>query len=332
MRFVAGLCAVVMLAGCSVAQRLLHPPARYIDLRFVTKGSAQHYPYAIDQSGVLWYIEGSEVIRQTSPARRDAVHDPGAVSGTIFAYDRAVYVLDGDGASLTRFDGKQQTDITIPAQFVPAEGAIADARHRWVVFAQSAPHQLAMIDAWRWYAERLPQRIAAFASTLAGGPHGKKYLVAGDEHLAEIAIKDRWNGRSVLVSLPPNTCFPQGGTSWTVPVDVRGRDGYRAWASSGQHVVSVDLATKHRERVWDLDGCAMRLVGAGADRAVAMVATRDKDRFVAALVQIDRDGVHPLAQYGQIEGIPVGAVLDSYDRLWWYDRKLRAFICRTPLS
>lgn len=332
MRFVAGLCAVAALLGCSVTQRLLHPPARYIDLRFDTKGSSQHYPYAIDQSGALWYIEGGEVIRQTSPARRETVPDPGAVSGAIFAYDRSVYVLDGDGAMLTRFDGQQQTQIAIPARFVPAEGAIADARHRWVVFAQSVPHQVAMIDAWRWYAERLPEGIAAFSSTLAGGPHGKKYLVIADEHLAEIAIKNRWNGRSVLVSLPPNSCFLEGETSWEVPVEVRGRDGYRAWASSGQHVVSVDLTTKRIARVWDLGGCAMRLVDAGADRAIAVVAAREKDRLVASLVQVDRAGVHPLGQYGQIDGIPVGALLDSYDRLWWYDPKLRAFICRTPLS
>ena len=31
-------------------------------------------------------------------------------------------------------------------------------------------------------------------------------------------------------------------------------------------------------------------------------------------------------------GIAGGALIDRYDRLWWYDARAHAFVCRTPLA
>jgi hypothetical protein len=300
-------------------------------MQFDVAGKAQQYPHAVDAAGALWYVDGDDVIRQSSPARRDITRFPRARSGAIFSYQGGVYVLGSNGASLTRVDRKGAT-VTVPSRFAPLEGAIADSLHRWVIFARSSPNELAAIDVWRWYAESVPHGVTPFAAALAGGPHGKKYLVVGDQQLPEIAVKDRSNGRALLVQLPENLCFSKDGSPWMVPVDVRGRDGDRTWVSSGEHVASIDLTTKRILRVWDLDGCAMHILVADGNRVIALVATRNGDDFVSSLVQVDRAGIHTLPQYGRIDGIAAGTLVDRYDRLWWFDSKSHAFVCRTPLE
>jgi hypothetical protein len=329
-RVVTLLCALAVLTACSVTQRLLQPKASYIDLRFGVGGHAQQYSHTVDVAGGLWYLDGGEVIHQSSPARRYTVPLGAARSGAIFSYQGGVYVLNGNGTSLTRVDQKDVT-VDVPARYTPVEGAVADSRHRWVIFARSA-RDLALVDVWRWYGERVPDGISPFASTLAAGPHGKKYLLVGDQRLPEIAIENRWTKRAVLMNVPENLCFSRNGSSWMVPVDVRGRDSYRAWISAGEHVASIDLASKRIMRVWDLDGCAMHILAADQKRAIVMVVEQSGARFASSLEQVDQEGVHPLRQYGKVDGIAAGPLLDGYDRFWWFDAKSKAFICRTPLS
>jgi hypothetical protein len=324
------MCALDLLAACSIAQRMLQPKAHYIDLRFDVGAHAPQYPHAVDAAGGLWYLDGDEVVHASSPVRRSAQRLAGARAGAIFSYAGGVYVLNGSGTSLTRVDRKGFA-IAVPARYAPVAGAVADPRHGWVIFARSS-RDLALIDGWRWYGERVPKGISPFASTLAAGPHGKKYLVVGDQRLPEIAIKNRRSGRAVVVGVPENACFAKNAASWMVPVDVRGRDSYRAWATAGEHVVSIDVTTKQVLRVWDLDGCAMHVLAGNENRAIVMLATQDGERFVSSLVQVDRDGVHPLRQYGTVDGIAAGPLFDAYDRFWWFDAKGDAFICRTPLS
>lgn len=322
------------LAACTEVERLANGPSRYIDLRYpVGKSDRQQYPHTVDADGALWYIDGDRVVRTTAPSHRDVVLDPDVKSGTLFWYDRAVYAVDGSGAMLSRIGSRLHVEATdVPSTYAPIEGAIADSRHRWVVLAQTKPHELAILDVWKWYAERIPASIDPYASTLAGGPQGKRYLVVADSRKPEVAIKNRLNGRSVIVRVPDNACFSAFNGSWKVPVDVRGRDGYRTWATAGDHVVSIDLKTKKTLRTWDLDGCAMRILRADGNEATILLGSRGGDGFASKLVRVDQQGVHPLDQYGTLDGLAGGAIIDRYNRLWWYDPKDRAFVCRTPLA
>jgi hypothetical protein len=117
-----------------------------------------------------------------------------------------------------------------------------------------------------------------------------------------------------------------------VPVDVRGRDGYRTWATDGQRVVSIDLLTKRILRTWDVDGCAMRILSADGNRAIVLLGSRGSGGFTSSVVRVDRQGVHALDEYGRLDGLAGGAVMDRYNRLWWFDPKAHSFVCRTPLA
>lgn len=322
------------LAGCTAVERLTNGPSRYIDLHYpVGKSDRQQYPHTVDADGVLWYIDGDSVVRTSTPSRREILRDPEVKSGTLFWYDRAVYAVDGSGTSLSRIGDRLRVAARdVPSTFAPVAGAIADARHRWVVLAQTKPHKLAVLDVWKWYSERIPDSIDPYASTLAGGPHGKKYLIVADSRKPIVAIKNRWNGRSVVVKLADNACFTGSNGTWRVPVDVRGRDDSRTWATVGKHVVSIDLRSKRVLRTWDLDGCAMRILRADGDEVTVLLGSRASDGFASTIVRIDRDGIHALDQYGTLDGLAGDAMIDRYDRLWWYDSKSRAFVCRTPLA
>jgi hypothetical protein len=325
--------AAAALCACATGERLAKAPERYIDLRFpvVSRASAQ-FPHVVDAEGALWYIDGDRIVRAASPGRDRVTRDPDARAGTLFWYDGAVFVLNGDGTRLERLSDASRDPVTVPSAYAPAEGVIADARHEWLVLPQSRSSELAVIDKWKWYGERIPAAIDPLEASLAGGAHGKKYLVVADAHRPIVAIKNRWNGRSVVVRTPDNGCFAGSRGAWDVPVDVRGRDGYRVWASAGEHVASIDLLTKKTLRVWDLDGCALHILRAGGDSAIVMTAQKRGTGFSSALVRVDRDGVHALDEYGHLDGLAGGASLDRYDRLWWYDAKQHAFVCRTPLD
>jgi hypothetical protein len=337
MSWVKALACVALaasLAACTEIQHLASAPSRYIDLRYpVGVGDRQQYPHTVDATGALWYIDGDNLVRTSAPSRREVKRDPDVKSGTLFWYDRAVYAVDGSGTALARIGSRLRVEpVGVPDKYAPVEGAIADSRHRWVVLAQTKPHELAVLDVWKWYGERIPAAIDPYASTLAGGPHGKKYLVVADARKPSVAIKNRWNGRSVIVRLPDNDCFSNGSSRWAVPVDVRGRDGSRTWATSGKHVVSIELPTKRILRTWDVDGCAMRILRADGNEATVLLGSRDKNGFASTVVRVDQQGVHALDQYGTLDGLAGGAMIDRYDRLWWYDPKGRAFVCRTPLA
>ncbi|MBV8153084.1 MAG: hypothetical protein JOY98_01590 [Candidatus Eremiobacteraeota bacterium] len=330
---IASAAAIGSLCACSNAGQPAKPD-RYIDLTFpVAKTSTAPGSHVVDASGALWYVDGDRIVRASAPSAKQSVRDADARDGRLFWYANAVYVLGGDGTHLTRVGSTLRTDpLALPAQYAPAEGVIADAHHRWLVFAEQQRHQIAVLDVWKWYAERVPNGIDPFAAALAGGPHGKKYLVVADAARPFVAIENRWNKRSVVVSVPSNACFRATGRPWRVPVDVRGRDEDRTWATAGEHAVSIDLGSKKILRTWDLDGCAMRVLTAGPDNATLLVGARDGDSYSTSVVRIDRAGVHSLGQYGTVAGLIGGAWIDRYDRLWWYDAKAHAFVCRTPLA
>jgi hypothetical protein len=320
-----------LLAACTALEHLANRPSHYIDLRYpVGKSSQQQYPHTVDAAGALWYIDGDRLVRSTAPSRRDVVHDPDVKSGTLFWYDRSVYAVDGSGTTLARIGNELRVEPTdVPRKYAPVEGAIADSRNRWVVLSQTKPHELAVLDVWKWYGERIPGEIDPYASTLAGGPHGKRYLVVADAHKPVVAIKNRANGRSVIVRIPDNKCF---SGEWPEPVDVRGRDSTKTWATTGSHVISIDLRDKRIIRTWDVDGCAMRILRADADETTVLLGSHDGDSFSSTIVRVDQQGVHSLDQYGKVDGLAGGALIDRYDRLWWYDPKAHAFVCRTPLA
>lgn len=332
----AAIVVTLLATGCTLYNRVVAPRPHYIDLvfRIAKTGAPTTYPHTVDASGTLWYIDGSRVVAQRGPGQRRVIADADARSGNIFWYDRAVYVLNGDGRTLTKMDDRLHPDpVVVPSAYAPVEGIVADARHRGIVAAQSSAHELAVIDGWKWYGERLPSKIAAFSATLAGGPHGKKYLVVGDQRAPLVAVKNRWTGQSRLVRVPENTCFSKTEASLRIPVDVRGRDYYRTWVTSGEHVVSIDLRSKRILRVWDVDGCAMQIVSAGRNAALVMLSAPSEQKgYVSSLVRVDREGVHALPQYGRIESLGPGGMMDRYARLWWFDTGKNAFICRTPLS
>ncbi|HZZ00635.1 MAG TPA: hypothetical protein VFE36_13790 [Candidatus Baltobacteraceae bacterium] len=334
LRLLACAALAGLLSGCTAIERLANGPSRYIDLHYpVGKSDRQQYPHTVDATGALWYIDGDSIVRTSTPSRREILRDPDVKAGTLFWYDRAVYAVDGSGTALSRIGDRLRVAARdVPSTFAPVAGAIADARHRWVVLAQTKPHELAVLDVWKWYSERIPPSIDPYASTLAGGPHGKKYLVVADARRPSIAIKNRRNDRSVVVKLPDNTCFASSSRAWSVPVDVRGRDDYRTWATAGKHVISIDLASKRILRTWDLDGCAMRILRADGDEVTVLLGSRVSNGYASTIVRVDHDGIHQLDQYGTLDGLAGGAMIDRYDRLWWYDPKARAFVCRTPLA
>jgi hypothetical protein len=321
----------IATAGCA------RPPARerYIDIRFpvATRTTGSALPRTVDDSGALWYVNGDEIVREQSPGRRRVLVRPSVRFGKIFWYDRAVYVLDGDGKRFARIDSAMHARVVpIPPQYAPVDGVAADWQHRAIVALGNSFKKIAVVDAWRWYRERAPIGIEPFAATTAGGPHGKAYLVVGDRSKPLVAIARRPGGRSELVRLPGNRCFAGGGAPpMNERVDVRGRDERRVWASSGEHVSSVDLPGRHVLRTWDIDGCAMQIVAAGPDGATVMVSSASNDRYRSALVRVDPAGVHALAQYGYIDGLAPAVLLDRFERLWWYDVRGKAFVCRTPL-
>lgn len=331
LRLLACAALAGLLAACTAVEHLTNRESHYIDLSYpVGKSSQQQYPHTVDAAGALWYIDGDRLVRAIAPAHRDVVHDPDVKSGTLFWYDRAVYAVDGSGTTLARLGDKLRIESKdVPRKYAPIEGAIANSRDRWVVLTQTKPHELAVLDVWKWYGERVPAAIDPYASTLAGGPHGKRYLVVADARKPVVAIKNRANGRSVVVRIPDNKCF---SGKWPVPVDVRGRDSTKTWVTTGSHVVSIDLRTKKILRTWDVDGCAMRILRADADETTVLLGSRDGDSFSSTIVRVDQDGVHPLDQYGKLDGLAGGALIDRYDRLWWYDPKTHAFVCRTPLA
>ncbi len=322
------------LAACTAVEHLASKPNRYIDLQYpVGRSTAQQYPHTVDAAGALWYIDGDRLVRSTAPQRREVVRAPDVKSGTLFWYDRAVYAVDGSGTTLSRVGSKLHIEATdVPRKYAPIEGAIADSRDRWVVLTQTKPHELAVLDVWKWYGERIPGTIDPYASTLAGGPHGKRYLVVADARKPVVAIKNRANGRSVIVRVPDNRCFAGYGGTWRVPVDVRGRDSTKTWVTTGSHVISIDLRDKRILRTWDVDGCAMRILRADGDETTVLLGSRDGTTFSSTIVRVDQRGVHSLDQYGKVDGLAGGAIIDRYDRLWWYDRKSHAFVCRTPLA
>lgn len=330
---IASIGAIAALCGCATVERFVKPN-HYIDLQFpVGTSGSQQYPHVVDNGGALWYVDGDRIVRAAAPSLRQTVRDEDAKAGRLFWYDGAVYVLAGDGSRLTRFGSKLQADPSeVPSHYAPSEGVVADARHRWLVFAQERRHELAVVDEWKWYDESVNDAIDPFAAALAGGPKGKKYLVVADATKPIVAVKNRHNGRSVVIDLPDNACFSIYQHTWRVPVDVRGRDDYRTWATAGGHALSIDLSNKHILRVWELDGCAMRILGAGPDAATILLGTRHRDGYVTSVIRVDREGVHPLAQYGTVDGLAGGAWIDRYDRLWWFDAKTHAFVCRTPLA
>jgi hypothetical protein len=325
------LSAAVPLSSC---QFIASNQQRYVDAVFpVAKPTSQRsYPHVVDGYGALWYIDGNAVVRQTQPQSFHVVPDGDAHAGNIFWYDGDVWVLDGDGKSIQRIGRRYRVlTLPIPAAYAPVEGVVADARHRGLVLAESAPHQLAVVDTWKWYAEPLPQGIDPFSTALAGGPQGKKYLIAGDQHNASIAIKNRWNHSTVFLDLPGNACFA-GSSALHVPVDVSGRDARRAWVTSGEHVLSVDLENKRILRDWDLDGCAMQIVQAGPKSAVVLTSVPSGNGYTSSLVRVDRQGVQSMAQYGQIPGLGPGSQLDRFGRLWWFDAARNSFVVRTPIG
>jgi hypothetical protein len=334
LRLLAWAVLAGLFSACTAVERLANGPSRYIDLQYpVGKSDRQQYPHTVDANGALWYIDGDRLIRTTAPARREVVRDPDVKSGTLFWYDRAVYAVDGSGTTLSRVGYNLRVKPTqVPNSYAPVEGAIADAGHRWVVLAQTKPHQLAVLDVWKWYGERIPASIDPYASTLAGGPHGKKYLVVADARKPIVAIKNRRSGHSAIVAVPDNACFSDVSGAWNVPVDVRGRDGSRTWLTSGKHVLSIDLPSKKILRTWDVNGCAMRILRADGDEATILLGSHVSAGFASTVVRVDRDGVHALDQYGTLDGLAGGALIDRYERLWWYDAKARAFVCRTPLA
>jgi hypothetical protein len=326
--------ALLVATGCT--RNAIRPAhGHYFDVRFpvakVTAGAA--YPRTVDPYGILWYIDGGEIVRQPQPKRIEVVRARDARSGNIFWYANAIYVLNGDGTHFTRIDRHlHAVSIRVPSAYSPLEGAVADARHRDIIAARASTRELAVVDVWKWYRERLPDGIQPFATTLAGGPHGKKFLVVGDQSGAAIVVKNRHTGRSAFVQLPQNACFSAGDASLRVPVDVRGRDWYRTWATSGERAASIDLRTGRVLRVWELPGCAMQILASDPHAAVLLIGVSADRRYSSSLARIDRRGVHLLTQYGQIAGLGAGAILDRFNRLWWFDPSANAFVCRTPLS
>lgn len=333
-RFLAALFALPLAAGCTSALNQLGAKP-YFDVSFpVAKIAASgSYPRTVDPSGVLWYIADDEIIRQWQPKRFEAIRDRNVRSGTIFWYSGAVFVLDGDGMHLTRVNRRRQTvQVRIPRALTPLVGVDANDAHRYMIAARATPHTLAVADVWRWYSERLPAGVDPFAAALAGGPHGKKYLVVGDQISSSIIVKDRHTGHVAYVQLPGNTCFSDSAAALRVPVDVRGRDGQRVWATSGDHAVSIDLHSNRILRLWNLPGCAMRILSAGPRGAVILIGASGTDGYASSVARIDIKGVHGLAQYGSVPGLRSGAILDRFQRLWWFDRASNAFICRTPVT
>ncbi|HVA32813.1 MAG TPA: hypothetical protein VNG31_01620 [Candidatus Baltobacteraceae bacterium] len=322
--------AAIAMAGCTLSHRA---PVRYIDLKFPVAGSAGQYAHTVDAAGALWFIDGDAIVRETGPSQRRIAHHPRIRSGSLFWYEGAVYAVDGDGRNMERFDKRLRAHaVPIPVRYAPVDGAVADARYRWVVLARPISHELAVLDVWKWYAERVPESIAPFAAALAGGPHGKKYLVVGDQRRPLVSIENRWYRGVRVVRVPDNVCFSNSGAGWHVPVDARGRDADRTWVTTGEHVASIELSTKRILRVWDAGGCAVHIVAANGDSATVVVASRDGDKYVSSLKRFDRAGVHSMPQYGRIAGVAGAALMDRYRRLWWFDPKAHAFICRTPLS
>ncbi len=331
----AALAGAALAAGCTNGGGPGSGGDRFIDLRFpvAARGAAPAYSHAVDRTGTLWYLDGGTVVRESEPDRRRAIALPAARAGRIFWYGGAIYVLAGDGTQLFKIDSRLGASATaVPPAYAPLSGIVADARHRWIVAAQAAPNRLAVVDVWKWYAQPLPGGIEPFATSLAGGAHGKKYLVVADRRQPEVVVVNRWNQNVRFLRAPDNGCFAGTPGAFRVPVDVRGRDGARAWVSAGEHAASIDLPNAKTLRVWDLPGCAMQIVGADGAQATIVVSAPDGNaRFATSVVRIDRDGVHPLAQYGRVDGLNPGMLLDAYGRLWWYDSAAHAFVCRTPL-
>ena len=337
--FALGVIVALMASACSGAANRAassSQTSRFVDVHYPMPSAspAIALPHAVDGTGALWYIHGQDVVREPEPGRRQVATVSGAASGNLFWYDNSLFVLTGDGKNFVRV-GKDLggTPVPVPSAFVPAAGVIADARHRALIVAQSSPSHLGVVDVWKWYDETLPEGIAPFAASLAGGPHGKRFLVVGDQRGAFVLVKNRWNAKYAFVQLPENTCFAASASPVHVPVDVRGRDGDRTWVATGEHVLTIELSTKKILRVWDTGGCATRIVDADADSATVLVsAPSDKGGFTSSVVRVDREGVHPQTQYGQIDGLGPAATIDRFGRLWWFDTATNAFVCRTPLG
>jgi hypothetical protein len=326
----------LVLAGCAGgANHATAARGQYLDVRFpLAKADGQTaYPHVVDPMGTLWYLDGARIVRQPRPGVYHILRDASAQSGAIFWYAGFVYLLDGDGKRFTRVGMHLRTKTTpIPAAETPVDGITADALHHDFIAAQPAPHQVAVVDGWRWFEEHLPDEVDPFTAVLAGGPHRKQYLLAADARSTSVAIKDRHRGETVFVDLPDNACFAGTASTLRVPVDLQGRDARRAWATSGEHVVTFDLETKRILHVWDPGGCAMHVLRASAQAVVIVVTTTSNRGYVSSLAKVDDFGVHPLPSYGEIPGIGATASMDRFGRLWWYDHASKSFICRTPVG
>jgi hypothetical protein len=327
---------VLAVAGCaSGANHAAVKQDQYLDVRFpIAKVDGQTtYPHVVDEMGTLWYLDGARIVRQPRPTSFHILRDHNAQSGVIFWYAGFVYMLDGDGKRFTRVGMHLRTkSVSIPPAETPVDGITADALHRDIVAAQPAPHEVAVVDGWRWYEEHLPSDVDPFTAVLGGGPHRKQYLLAADARSTSVAIKDRQRGGTVFVDLPSNECFAGTSSTLRVPVDLQGRDARRAWATSGEHVVTFDLLTKRILRIWDPGGCAMHIVRATASSVVVVVSTTTANGYVSSVVKIDQGGAHPLASYGEVAGLGASASMDRFGRLWWFDHGSNSFICRTPVG
>jgi hypothetical protein len=332
------LAAVVtlVLAACATGgNHATVTKGQYVDVRFpIAKVDGQTtYPHVVDPMGTLWYLDGARVVRQPRPTSFHVLHDANAQSGVIFWYAGFVYVLDGDGKRFTRVGNRLRTrSVRIPAAETPVDGITADALHHDFIAAQTSPHAVAVVDGWRWYEEHLPDDVDPFTAVLAGGPHRKQYLLTADARSSSVVIKDRQKGETVIVDLPNNGCFSGSSSELRVPVDLQGRDARRAWATTGEHIVTLDLETKRILRMWDPGGCAMHIVRATARAAVVLVSAPSDRGYVSSLVKIDEQGTQPLASYGKIPGLGATVSMDRFGRLWWFDRSSNSFICRTPVG
>lgn len=311
------------------------PVQHYVDITYPVArraGSPLAYPHAVDVSGALWYLDGKRLVRATQPQRQRSMRDPALRGGIVFWYDGAVNVLHSGGRRITRIGARfHESDRMVPADIAPLEGVIADAAHRSMVAAVPARHEIAVADGWRWFAIRLPTGIRAGSGVLAGGPHRKRFLVAGDVSRPLVAILNRANGSVGLLDLPDNMCFASTVVPLREPVGVKGRDSDRVWVTSGSHVLSIEMPTRTILRQWTVPGCATQIVMAAPEAAWVMTAAATGDGYRSSVVRVDPQGVTEIPGYGTIDALAPPASIDGFGRLWWFDATAHAFIARTPL-
>jgi hypothetical protein len=254
--------------------------------------------------------------------------------GVVFWYENAIYVLHSGGKRFTRVDDRTMHEkvFAVPAALTPLFGVQADSRIGALVATPAQPGAAAVADGWKWSAQPLPHAFAPLALSLAGGPHGKRYVVAADAAASRIAIADRRTGGIAVVGIPDRRCALEGHDTQTPPIGLKPRDVDRVWVSSGAQLASVGLSERRVLRAWDLPGCATQLLDGTPDRAVVAVATSPGGgAFRTSLVSVDPSGVYDLAEYGFIDAFAPAALIDRFGRLWWFDGASQSFMSRTPL-